>query len=84
MGRRDVPQRELPVFLAELEERGATEVRRSPAGPDGLVEVQWEDSPLERQQREAMLQGWRHIFLISVMAVIVGIVIAVIAFLTVF
>ena len=84
MGRRDVPQRELPALLAELEEQGATEVRRAPAGPDGMVEVQWEDSPLERQQLQAMMRGWKQILVISVMAVVVGIIVAVIAFLTVF
>ena len=65
MGRQLVPQRELSGFLVELEERGATEIQRSPARFDGTVEVRWEDSPVERHLRKAELQGWRQIMVLS-------------------
>ena len=72
MGRREVQQRELPTLLAELEEQGAKKIQRSPARFDGLVEVRWEDSPVELQQRHALLRGWRELTVISfVIAVLI-------------
>ncbi len=70
MGIRLVPQRELQDFLSELEESGRSNVRRSPARFDGMVEVSWDDSPLERRQREALAKGWRQLTVISVLVAI--------------
>ncbi len=70
MGRREVSQRDLPALLADLEQQGATKVQRSPARFDGMVEVRWEDSPIERQQRQALLRGWRQLTVISILAAI--------------
>ena len=70
MGRREVLQRDLPALLAELEEQGARKVQRDPARFDGMVEVRWEDSPLERHQRQALLKGWRQLAGISILVAI--------------
>ncbi len=70
MGRREVSQRDLPALLADLEQQGATKVQRSPARFDGMGEVRWEDSPIERQQRQALLRGWRQLTVISILAAI--------------
>ena len=79
MGRLEVLQRDLPALLAELEEQGARKVQRSPARFDGMVEVRWEDSTLERRQRQALLRGWRQLTVISIL---VAILIAAIVVLT--
>jgi hypothetical protein len=71
MGRKKIPQRELAGFLAKLEEMGATEVQRSPAGFDGTVEVRWEDSELEREQRQTDLQAWKLPFLAAFVCLLV-------------
>ena len=81
MGRREVLQRDLPALLDELKEMGATGIHRSPARFDGLVEVRWEDSPLERQQRKADLQAWRLPFVVSFVIVLVMVATFVLLFL---
>ena len=43
MGRGKVRLRELPVLVSELEEKGASDVRRRPARFDGWVEVTWHE-----------------------------------------
>ena len=70
MGSRLVPQRELQGFLSELEESGRSNIRRSSARFDGMVEVSWDDSPLERRQRDALAKGWRQLTVISVLVAI--------------
>ena len=77
MGNRVVLQRDLPALLKDLEERGVERVQRSPARFDGMVEVRWEDSPLENRQRQAVLRGWRQLTVISVLAVILLVAIVV-------
>ena len=59
MPRRKVPQTEALGFVSELEETGATQVRRGPVDLSGLVEISWVESELERQRRAADLQAWR-------------------------
>jgi hypothetical protein len=44
-----------------------------------LVEVRWEDSALERQQRLALLRGWRQLTVISVLVVILYVAILVLS-----
>ena len=65
MGHRDVPQRELPALLAELKDQGVTNIQRSPAQFDGMVQVRWEDAPLEQQKHQALLKGWKQLIGIS-------------------
>jgi len=65
--------------LAELHEKGARKIRRSPARFDGVVGVRWEESLREQQQRQAEVKGWRQLTVISVL---VAILVAVIAVLT--
>jgi len=43
MGRTKVRQRDLPVLLLELRDKGASKVSRRPAQFDGSVEVTWDD-----------------------------------------
>ena len=43
MSRKRVRQKKVPALLAELEERGATEVRRHPPRLDGTVLVTWRE-----------------------------------------
>lgn len=76
MGSHLVPQRELPGFLSKLEESGRSNIRRSTARFDGMVEVSWDDSPIEQQQRNALLKGWRQLTVISfLVAVLVAAII---------
>ncbi len=43
MGRGKVRLRELPVLVSELEEKGASDIRRRPARFDGWVEITWHE-----------------------------------------
>ena len=71
MGSQLVPQRELRGFISTLEESGRSNIRRSPARFDGMVEVSWDDSPIERQQRSALLKGWRQVMVLSLFVAVV-------------
>jgi hypothetical protein len=77
MGRREVHQRDLPALLTELEDLGATDIKRSPARFDGVVVVRWKDAPLERELRKAELQGWKSAMVVSALIalLIVGIMV---------
>lgn len=78
MGRKEVPQEDLPALLSELEEKGATKVRRSPARFDGIVEVTWEDSPQDVALRKAELKAWRGVAIVSFfVALVVAAVLAI-------
>jgi hypothetical protein len=44
-----------------------------------MVKVEWRDSPLEREQRRALLRGWRQMIVISFL---VAIVVALVTLLT--
>lgn len=79
MGRRQIPQRQLQSFLAKLEEKGATRIRRSPARFDGMVEVRWEYSPHDHQVRQALMKGWRRLTVLSFLVAILLVVIAILA-----
>ena len=68
-----MPQQDLPALLNELEERGVTGVRRKPARFDGYVEVEWDESPREREQRLAMMRGWLRLGVITVALVVLAV-----------
>lgn len=86
MGRARVPQRQLPAFLRELREKGATDVHRRPTALDGTVRVTWEDPPstaLQDRDFEAELRGWIPAWWLSgAFAVLLLVVFAVIGLLT--
>ena len=44
MRKRRIGQRDLPHLLAKLEEGGAANIQRRPAGFHGTVEVRWEET----------------------------------------
>ena len=71
MGRRRVSQKDVSMVLAELKDLVAVRVRRSPARFDGSVEVRWEDTALERQQRKEDLRAWRLPFVVSSIGLLV-------------
>lgn len=78
MGRKEVPQKDLPALLSDLEEKGAKKIRRSPARFDGTVEVTWDDSPQDVALRKAELKAWRGVAVVSVfVALVVAAVLAI-------
>lgn len=85
MGREIVPQQGLQDLLDELQGRGATNVRRLPARFDGSVEVTWDepgDALREEEYRED-LRAYVPVYLLSgLFLLLVGLVFAVITFLT--
>ena len=50
MSRKRVRQKKVPALLAELEERGVTEVRRHPPRLDGTVLVTWREPGALREE----------------------------------
>ena len=58
MNRRKLPQAEVSGFIAELQQAGATQIRRIPGDARGLVEVRWDGSDLEQQRQAAEMQAW--------------------------
>jgi len=76
MHRRKIPYREVSEFVSELEDAGATAIRRAPVDVHGLVEIRWAESELEKEEYAAALRASRPAIILS--AAFAALVIAVI------
>ncbi|HSG08895.1 MAG TPA: hypothetical protein VLA36_11100 [Longimicrobiales bacterium] len=84
MSRKRVLQKDLPALLAELEERGATGLRRHPPHMDGKVLVTWREpgAPTHEGEITGEMTGFVPTFVFSVgfvalvIAVVVGLLLS--------
>lgn len=71
MPRQRVDQKDVPELLAELEQAGATHIRRSGVDVRGMVTVRWRASAAETEAYSAALRAWKPVFALSAFLLLV-------------